>query len=779
MNKPKVGILTTFGGSDEAYSLVVVVKTQLEMLVEAGYSPVLFVCPTFTGDGIWKRVEVRKTIVQDAKVVDIATCLRPMIADIDVMLCHDIVFLSQHAEWAGAVRTLAKECPIRWLHWQHSRGDHAPIDPMLNSEFIYPNMGDLPHVAEINSVELERVHYVPHPLDFSYLGWPELAVRIAEDYQFPFADVSMIYPTRLDRQKQVERAMRVFAGLKRAGKSVCLLVADAYATGDRFKEYKRDCIKLRDEIGLSDKEFAFLGEKYPECEYSTPRQVVKALFEMANLFIQVSTSETSSLVAMEAALAGNLLVLNADFSPIHHLYNKALLMPFGSITQAEPTKYYRHVRTADGKVTKVEDPQQYFDDQARDMLIPVIDSQLPNGVKRQQLIERWPSRVMREYMEPLLNKGWKPHTMKCHGDPQVTAIITTLDNLPILQKQIPILVDEVGSIIVVNNGSKDGTKEWLDTNPVIGVKVIHRQNLGAGPGRNAGLALWDKNATPFTLMVDGGILPPIGGVAALKEYLSYHPEVSVISPEIVSCYTTNIDEAMTTIPGPVPDITFQQKMLTSTAYGLQRADAWKVRFSEEGPFGEPGWGVDDNDMAFRWDQAGLIHHDFTFDTAGWKIYRRASGSFQRLYEETGIWPTQYGSVYEKRNVKCLQDWRPYHGPMYGFVSVPTTSYIIQDVPMPEFARLVKRLHEDPECEVLAGDYDPQVNRWLDMFALRWPHGDTTVDPEGKILKRGVDYPEDLWSGDVVRNRGPLSDNVITINRENMDEYLRERILQAE
>lgn len=759
MINPKVGILTTFTGSDEAYSLVVVVKTQIQMLLDAGYNPVLFAAPSFTGGGIWERIEIRRVTLED---------FGGQIADIDVMLCHDILFLSQHKQWAELVRKLAPEFPkLRWLHWQHSRGDHAPIEPMPNSDFCYPNTGDLAHVAQINSTDAAHVHYIPHPLDFGYLGWPELAIRIAEDYNFPFADVSMIYPTRLDRQKQVEKATRVFAGLKRAGKSVCLLVADAYATGDRFKDYKADCIKLAQEQGLTDKEFAFLGEVYPECMFATPRTVVKALFEMSNLFMQVSTSETSSLVAMEAALAGNLLVLNADFKPIHHLYDKALLLPFGSIF--EDVKYYRHIKTADGQEEKIEDAQQYWDDQARVLLIPALDSQLTIAVKRQQLRERWPSRVMRDYLNPLLLKDWDPPEQVCTGDPEVTCIITTLDNLPMLKRQIPIMQTEVGHIIVVNNGSIDETKEWLDTNPVQGMTIIHRQNLGAGPGRNAGLAAWDLAPTPYTLMLDGGILPPVGGVAALKAYLERHPEAHVISPEIVSCFTTNEEEALHKITEPLTDKVFLQSYLTSTGYGMCRAEAWKVRFSEEGPFGEAGWGVDDNDLAFRWDKAGVIHHEFTYEVSGWKLYRRQSGSFARLFAETGIWPNQYGSVYEKRNVKCLQDWRAYHGPMYGRAAIPSYSYVIQDVLMPDFARLVKRLHDsDLNCEIIAADYDPEVKQWLDLFGLRWPHGNVTTD-HGKIIRRGVDYPEELWSGDVVRTRGPLSPNVITITPANMHE----------
>ena len=399
----RVGILTTFTGADEAYSLVNVVRVQLQMLLSNGYAPVLFTAPTFKGEGVFAphNVEVRHVVMPDAGQEQVAEALRPLVGDIDVMLCHDILFLSQHREWAKAIRKVAKDKPhINWLHWQHSRGDHSPIEPMDRSWFCYPNKGDLKHVAHINNTTLNRVRYVPHPLDFDYLGWPALAVRIAEDFGFPFVDVAGLLPTRMDRQKQVEKAIRVFIGLKRAGRSVCLLVADAYATGERFNVYRDELKELVKRGGLSDGECAFLSQKYGECVYSTPRPVVKALFEMSNLFVQPSNSETSSLVVMEAALAGNLVVINADFQPIHHLYRDALAFPFGSVF--EDTKYYRHVRTAGGEERKIADPQAFWDDAARRDILPVLDSQLTLAVKRQQLRDRWPSRVFKEYLEPLV-----------------------------------------------------------------------------------------------------------------------------------------------------------------------------------------------------------------------------------------------------------------------------------------------------------------------------------------------------------------------------------------
>ena len=771
--KPRIGVLTNFNGADSAFSLVNVVGTQLQMLLDGGYTPVLFVASAFDGDGFWNgsRFEIRKVAPSDGESQVILDALRQMTTDIDVMLCHDITFLSQNAQWADAIRELAKERPhLAWLHWQHSRGGHAPVESMERSWYCYPNMGDLEHVAQINNAALDRVRYIPHPLDFGYLGWPELALRIAEDHQFPFVDVSGVLPARLDRQKQIEKAVRVFAGLKHGGRSVSFLVADAYATGDHFIQYKREVETLAHEQGLTDRDFAFLGENYEECRIATPRPVVKALFEMSNLFIQPSNAETSSLVAMEAALAGNLLLLNADFPPIHHLYKKALLLPFGSIF--EDTKYFRHIKTADGNETKIEDAQAYFDDQARQMVLPALEGQLIQAVKRQQLRERWPSQVFSAYLQPLIQEVWQevnPRSVEIDtpGDPDITAIITSLDNRPLLERQVPILLRECWNVIVVNNGSVDDTAEWLENNPHPRLYSTHRKNLGAGPGRNDGLDMWD-NFTPYTLMVDGGILPVRGAVKALKDYLENNPDVDVISPEVASCFTTNEDEASPAFDVPITsEDTFEQSCLSSTAFALCRAEAWKVRFNEDGPFGEPGWGCDDNDMAYRWKDAGVIHHDFTYSRIPVMFYRRASGSFQRLFKETGIWPSQYGSVYEKRNVWLSQEYPFYHRGIGGRPGVIQRSYIIQGQEFPELAKTIKRLHnENPqgvgyEIIVRNGELNQETHDWIDAHRLHFPWGDAVVDVDGQIIHRTPDN-EDTWTGDFMVNREPRGEEVIEI-----------------
>lgn len=334
----------------------------------------------------------------------------------------------------------------------------------------------------------------------------------------------------------------------------------------------------------------------------------------------------------------------------------------------------------------------------------------------------------------------------------VKAVITTLDNLPILKEQVAILRDDplIDEIVVVNNGSRDGTALWLAG--IEGVTVVNRANLGAGPGRNAGLDA--AGEFDYVLMLDGGIRPLRGGTAVMFDYLVRHPEVDVVSPEVMTSFTADPELAHRRM-GPVDESTcFPQRALSSTAYCLCRARAWDgIRFSEEGPFAQPGWGVDDNEMACRWNFHGILHHDF----GGTMVYRRESGSFARLFEETGIWPNQYGSTYESRCVLLRQRWPEYFDPEWKSNKIEVSVVILAWNEYPTVARAVKRYHEDlkevPHEVILVDNGSDDLTKWwLDTFALRWPWGDTVIDAEtGEIIKRHErEDLEPVWTGNVIR-----------------------------
>lgn len=354
--------------------------------------------------------------------------------------------------------------------------------------------------------------------------------------------------------------------------------------------------------------------------------------------------------------------------------------------------------------------------------------------------------------------------------PIIKAIITALDNLPMLRKQISILRNDslISEIIVVSNGSKDGTNEWLATQDVTS---IIRENKGAGPGRNAGLDAAGK--ADYYLMLDGGIRPLVGGTEKMLEYLKHHPatadrftRVDVIGAEIPH-FETDSEKAWRRWPkhlniqDPAPGYTetdcyaYHNWRLSQTAYCLARWEAFdSIRFCEEGPFGEPGWGADDDEMMCQWRDKGIIVHA----VCNIHPYRKASGSFRRLFQETGVWPNQYGSVYEKRVVWLQQNWPQYsQGIQWG---EPWLTVVIKVNGMAE-VELIKQAHDLLRKRRFAPPWDTSFNpysiiawcpegdedflRWAEHTRLRQHQGGTII-VDGNILHRN-EQNEKVWTGD--------------------------------
>lgn len=346
----------------------------------------------------------------------------------------------------------------------------------------------------------------------------------------------------------------------------------------------------------------------------------------------------------------------------------------------------------------------------------------------------------------------------------VKAVITTLDNLLLLKEQIPILESDplVNEIVIVCNGSKDGTAQWLGQQS--GLTTVIRDNMGAGPGRNSGLDA--AGECDYLLMLDGGIRPLRDGTRRMLDYLDAHVDVDVLGVEIAD-FETDYDKAWRRWPQPIPEAhVYKNTMLTHTAYCLARYkafDGW--RFSEEGPFGQPGWGADDNELAFRWTDGGIEVRVIACGCSqgvpcnGAHPYRRGSGSFQRLFQDTGIWPNQFGSVYEQRVVYLQQNWPQYWiGCARGY---PWLTVVINVEDLDSTIRLIKRTHDllrlrrfdkphenswNPYSIVAwMPKYIPEFAVWAEHTRLCQHHGNVII-VNGSIVRRKVGN-EDTWTGD--------------------------------
>ena len=72
--------------------------------------------------------------------------------------------------------------------------------------------------------------------------------------------------------------------------------------------------------------------------------------------------------------------------------------------------------------------------------------------------------------------------------PKIAAIVVTFNRLTLLQECIQALRDQTrrpDEIIVVDNSSTDGTREWL--NAQLDLTVVRQGNLGSSGGQQTGI----------------------------------------------------------------------------------------------------------------------------------------------------------------------------------------------------------------------------------------------------------------------------------------------------
>ena len=356
----RIAIFTTFSGADHAYSLNNVVIDQIKMLTRAGYSPVVLVTESFQPVGVYNDVELRRIppvfLSNEGKlpdeynedVIKMTESLRELLKDVKVCITHDIIYQPAHLIHNLAARKIAEENPgIRWLHWIHSATTPNILcnkeevrmlikRPFPHAFICYPNQFDRTRVAINFRYDEHLVKYVPHPIDIpEYLGFHEYTRDFIDKYSLIQADVIMVYPVRLDRGKQVQMNIRTMAALKRRGRSVRLIVVDFHSTGGDKVTYRDTLKKQAIDLGLSDTEMVFTSDYRPETKGSCPREMVRDLFNISNIFLLPSRSETYSLIAQEASICGNLILLNFDFPAMRSIYGEqAMYFKFSSNVDA-------------------------------------------------------------------------------------------------------------------------------------------------------------------------------------------------------------------------------------------------------------------------------------------------------------------------------------------------------------------------------------------------------------------------------------------------------------
>ena len=268
--------------------------------------------------------------------------------------------------------------------------------PFANSIICYPNAYDIPRVARNFNFEEDQVVEVPHSTDPTE-GMHPLVQRLYDKKKLGNVEVLMILPIRLDRGKYAEGNVRLIAALKRIGTTAHLVFCDFQSTGDDKVVYRADLKKLAKEQDAEDC-LTFMSEFDDIAQMEIPHEIVLDLFTLSNVFLLASKSETYSLIAQEAMLKGNFVILNQDFAPFRQIYGKnALYKQFDGANIA--------ISGYNGEInTTYENIDGYYEDMAK-ALKYYSENDKVFRAKTWVRTKRNPDYTFRRYIEPLIKAG--------------------------------------------------------------------------------------------------------------------------------------------------------------------------------------------------------------------------------------------------------------------------------------------------------------------------------------------------------------------------------------
>lgn len=113
---------------------------------------------------------------------------------------------------------------------------------------------------------------------------------------------------------------------------------------------------------------------------------------------------------------------------------------------------------------------------------------------------------------------------------KVVTVVVTFNRLSLLKECIAALLAQVhkpDEIIVVNNGSTDGTLEWLET--VDEVDVITQNNTGSAGGQNTGFKAAYERGADWVWCMDDDVLPEKTALQKLIEASEVVPDAGFLS----------------------------------------------------------------------------------------------------------------------------------------------------------------------------------------------------------------------------------------------------------
>jgi len=410
-----VAILTTFQDLPSSYGLVPVVLNQIKQLVKHGWEVGFYTQAGFeshidAGDvpegaeliprvpfthlydylpgtktqknqvsGVGKHLPSGNLTNFKRQVKLIEKSLEPWLMEYPVVITHDVLFQTWFVPHNQAIRNIGKKHPeIRWLHWLHSGPSPRPADVkyphtlrhkrMANSLLISPNDTMRQKFAEMYDVPINMVKTVYHTFDpFEFFNMHPLSEEMIKRYKLRSCDGLVVLATRIDhlRAKGMYEAIHLVSQMNRFA-NIKFLFLNSWSSSPQAKRNISTLKAEAEKWGMPKGNLIFSSEVDKKYENGVPRQVVKDMMMIGDMFISFSVSETWSLAKDEAAACKNMIILNEDLAVFTELGGDRVdYAPTGS--EWGGTKVARHYWGPEGE-KEPENPELFWRTKAHDLL---------------------------------------------------------------------------------------------------------------------------------------------------------------------------------------------------------------------------------------------------------------------------------------------------------------------------------------------------------------------------------------------------------------------------
>ena len=396
--KPKIAILTTLTDVSPAYSLTGIILDQARTLAEHGYEVDLLLLRNFKASDK-KLLEddplinpcfvLPQTILVDYQPTQKAVSdsdkgkklgfesqvkvhlegndredgYMKILEPYDVVIDHDIMFLSWFIPMNKALRAVMDAHPDKnYLHWVHSRPTEGPPGTCYPSTlrytsapgtYVYLNDTHRQLVSICYQLPMRRVATVYNAKDIRDVCDFQLETRqLISEYGLMDHQILQSYAISTPRwtDKGVRQLLKLWGKWREQKIHARLVLVTAHSNSERDKphikaieDYTKKCgLRIDDDVILTHR-FANLmikreksnERKWREWLHCVPREVVRDLTILSNIFVFPTSSEVCSLVQAEAAVLGKPMILNQDFEPLFDFTAKGGVMKY-SFTNSDP-----------------------------------------------------------------------------------------------------------------------------------------------------------------------------------------------------------------------------------------------------------------------------------------------------------------------------------------------------------------------------------------------------------------------------------------------------------